>query len=61
MTDKRSYTPPHFFTEGGRLFAEFEDGTLYGVRTRVRWTPNGVEQSRQYIRIERDDTPRTPA
>jgi hypothetical protein len=28
---KRNYTRPTFFTRSGLLFAEFPDGTLYGV------------------------------
>jgi hypothetical protein len=57
---KRSYTSPAFFTEGGRLFAEFADGSVYGIITRIKWVNGAPVQRRQYIRIS-DDTPRTPA
>lgn len=55
---KTEYSAPTFFTEGNRLFAEFPDGTLYGVITRIKWLNGRPVPRKQYIRIS-DDSPRT--
>lgn len=51
---KRTDILPTFFTKEGRLFAEFPDGTRYGVITRIKWLDGKPIQRRQYIRIDSD-------
>jgi hypothetical protein len=58
---KTEYTLPTLFTEGGKLFAEFPDGTLYGVVTRLKWVKGMPVPRKQFIRISDDDSARTPA
>ena len=49
---KRTYTKPTFFKNEDRLFAEFADGTLYGVIVRPKMRKDPLD-SREYLMVPR--------
>ena len=52
---KRRYQRPNLFQQDGLTFAEFEDGTIYGLRIKLKKDRLGAPIAKfQYYRIKTD-------